>query len=146
MHKERALADAIMIGNNTLKTDNPSLTTREWQGDSPRPVLFKTAHLPATSPLLSRSPILLDPTKALEENMNLLYTEYGITSLMVEGGAKLLYSFIESGLADEIRIEVSQNVINEGVAAPSVPAGYVMVQSTHAGSNIIITYAPDSRI
>ncbi|MDE6339807.1 MAG: bifunctional diaminohydroxyphosphoribosylaminopyrimidine deaminase/5-amino-6-(5-phosphoribosylamino)uracil reductase RibD, partial [Muribaculaceae bacterium] len=30
MHRERALADAIMVGTNTLLADDPSLTSRLW--------------------------------------------------------------------------------------------------------------------
>lgn len=50
--------------------------------------------------------------------MDRLYRDHGVTALMVEGGARTLNSFIESGLFDEIRIEVSQDIIKDGVKAP----------------------------
>lgn len=110
MHKERAMTDAILVGTDTLLTDNPSLTTRLWPGESPRPVIFDSPRLsdPATRSRLDifrRDPIILDPQTDLEENMHILFERHGITSLMVEGGRTLLDSFMSRGLYDRIRTE-----------------------------------------
>lgn len=110
MHRERAMCDAIMVGTGTLLSDNPSLTNRHWPGNSPRPVVFSS---PRLSPpevrqrlkVLERDPIILDPNVSLEENMALLLSKHGVTSLMVEGGSKLLDSFINRGLYDRMRVE-----------------------------------------
>lgn len=107
MHGQRAMADAIMAGTNTLLSDNPSLTTRLWPGHSPRPVIFRSPRLPDSLKIWDRHPVILDPAVPLEQNMHLLFSEHGITSLMVEGGRTLLDSFIEHNLFDEIRIESS---------------------------------------
>lgn len=107
MHGQRAMVDAIMVGTNTLLSDNPSLTTRLWPGHSPRPVIFRSSRLPESLKILDRDPIILDPAVPLEQNMHLLFSEHGITSLMVEGGRTLLDSFIKKGLYDEMRIESS---------------------------------------
>lgn len=107
MHQQRAMADAIMVGTNTLISDNPSLTTRLWPGKSPRPVIFRSSRLPDSLEIWDRDPIVLDPSLPLEQNMHALFSEYGITSLMVEGGRTLLDSFIEHNLFDEIRVESS---------------------------------------
>lgn len=105
MHRERAMCDAIMAGTNTLLCDNPSLSTRLWPGDSPRPVIFKSPRLTSGLNVMSRNPIILDPATDLEENMRLLFAEHGVTSLMVEGGRTLLDSFISRNLYDRIRVE-----------------------------------------
>lgn len=107
MHGQRAMVDAIMVGTNTLLNDNPSLTTRLWPGHSPRPVIFRSSRLPDSLKIWNRDPIILEPAVPLEQNMHLLFSEHGITSLMVEGGRTLLDSFIEHNLFDEIRIESS---------------------------------------
>lgn len=114
MHKERTLCDAIMVGTNTLLSDNPSLTARLWPGNSPRPVIFQSERLENTKirrnlKAFQRDPIILNPKLSLEENMHILFMEYGVTSLMVEGGRKLLDSFLEAGLYDRIRIEKSNS-------------------------------------
>lgn len=108
MHAQRAMCDAIMVGTETLLTDNPSLTVRHWPGQQPRPVIFyskrwhgKESHLK----VFKRDPIILDSRNSLEQNMHILFKDYGITSLMVEGGRKLIDSFLNAGLYDRIRLE-----------------------------------------
>lgn len=113
MHRERSECDAIMVGSGTLVADNPSLTTRNWPGKSPRPVIFESPRISAPEireklHVMKRNPIILDPAKPLEDNMKLLYEEHGVTSLMVEGGRKLLDSFMARGLYDRIRVESIQ--------------------------------------
>ena len=109
MHRQRSLCDAIMVGTNTLLHDNPSLDNRLWPGNSPRPVLFASKAIsPRVAERLkafSRDPIILDTNIPLAQNMNSLFSDYHISSLMVEGGRRLLDSFIKALLYDEIRVE-----------------------------------------
>lgn len=119
MHRERALADAILVGTNTLLIDDPSLTVRFWPcRRDPRPVIFQSPRLREDLKVLERDPIILDPKLPLAENMHLLYKEFGITSLMVEGGTKLLQSFLDANLYDEIRVETADFSLGSGIAAP----------------------------
>lgn len=120
MHRERAMCDAIMVGTDTLLNDNPSLTTRLWPGNSPRPVLFRSPRLTDDLGILGREPIWLDPEKPLEVNMKTLFTDHGVTSLMVEGGRRLLSSFISAGLYDEIRREIASCSLGDGLPAPQL--------------------------
>src|SRR5690606_3084793 len=47
VHKWRAEEQAILVGTNTVIEDNPSLTTRDWNGKNPiRIVLDKNLRLP----------------------------------------------------------------------------------------------------
>lgn len=120
MHRERSLTDAILVGTNTLLADNPTLSTRLWPGNSPRPVIFSSPKINDKLQVMHRNPILLDPTLPLANNLNLLFSEYGVTSLMVEGGQKLLQSFIDADLYDEIRIETSNFRTGDGLRAPDI--------------------------
>jgi diaminohydroxyphosphoribosylaminopyrimidine deaminase/5-amino-6-(5-phosphoribosylamino)uracil reductase len=55
----------------------------------------------------------------LNQLLSRLY-ESGISSLMVEGGAKLLQSFISADLWDEARIFESSRFLENGLEAPSL--------------------------
>lgn len=159
MHRERALADAILVGTDTVITDNPSLTTRLCPGRSPRPVLFRSPRLPEDAAVMQRDPILLDPDTSLAENMDILYSQHGITSLMVEGGRHTLTSFLSARIFDEIRIETSTATLASdtsdtsatsdtsdtsdcGIPAPTLPPSLTLVSSHTIRSHRIDLYHP----
>ena len=123
MHRVRASMDAILVGTDTVIKDNPSLTCRLWPARNlekrPLKISFDSARLPADSKLACSEPILKRKEESLPSFMGRLYRDHDVTALMVEGGARTLNSFIESGLFDEIRIEVSQDIIKDGVKAPA---------------------------
>lgn len=96
MHRRRSMVDAIMVGKNTLEIDRPRLDCRHWPGRAPRRI---------------------EPRHDLEQQMRDLYKE-GVTSLMVEGGPTLLQSFIDLGLYDDIKIEVSEKILGQGLRGP----------------------------
>lgn len=96
MHRRRSMVDAIMVGKNTLEIDKPRLDCRYWPGEAPRRI---------------------EPRHDLERQMKDLYME-GVTSLMVEGGPTLLRSFIEAGLYDDVKIEISEKKLGEGLPSP----------------------------
>lgn len=96
MHRRRSMVDAIMVGKNTLEIDKPRLDCRYWPGEAPRRI---------------------EARHDLERQMKDLYKE-GVTSLMVEGGPTLLRSFIEAGLYDDVKIEISEKKLGEGLPSP----------------------------
>lgn len=102
VHKMRAEEAAIMVGTRTERLDKPRLNVRYWKGENPEK-------------------IKPDSGKSLQQQMHLLY-EKQIQSLIVEGGAKLLQSFLNENLWDEIQVEVAPIRLNAGIAAP-VPQG-----------------------
>lgn len=69
--------------------------------------------------------------------MSHLYHEHGITSIMVEGGAKMLQSFIDCSLFDEIRIESSPNIILNGIKAPRLPDNLRLTEEYKTRENTI---------
>jgi len=139
-HQMRSQNQAIMVSTNTVLLDNPSLTVRNWSGKSPiRIAIDRLGRIPTHYSLLNGSlPTIIftelekPNSKNLEfisikfdENclttiLQIIY-ERNINAVMVEGGAKLLNSFIQSGLWDEANIEVSPQQITHGVAAPLLP-------------------------
>ena len=142
VHKRRAESDAIMVGTQTALLDNPSLTVREWYGKNPvRIVLDKHLVLNPTLHLFDGSiPTLIYTLKDHADSKNITYIklekeseillqivrdlyEKGIQSLLVEGGSKLLQSFIEDNLWDDIFVEKSTLQLVSGVKAPIINKG-----------------------
>lgn len=135
VHKLRALHDAILVGSGTWLADNPSLTTRLFAGRSPkRIVLDRRGRVNAPEDV-----IVISDDAPLEAVMERLYTEHGITSLLVEGGAEVLQSFLDAGLYDRIRIERSDIPGGGCVKAPVLPRG-IKVDKTETIDNHAIIY------
>lgn len=139
VHKKRAMTDAIMVGTQTALLDNPTLTVRDWYGRNPvRVVLDKYLSLPRTLHLFDGTvPTLVYTIKESADTENLNYItldsnswllpqimhdlyERGIQNLLVEGGSKLLQSFLDDSLWDEIFIEKSKKMLLSGVNAPEI--------------------------
>lgn len=122
MHRERAMAEAIAVGANTRRIDNPRLDVRLWAGRNPRKIVAE-GHVDCLS---------------LVENLR----KEGVTSLMVEGGPALLKSFIEAGLYDEIRVEESSAAVGCGLRAPAIPEGMTTAERTVCRGNVITVFRP----
>ena len=137
MHRQRSLCDAIVVGAATARIDNPSLTTRYWPGRSPlRVVLSRDLSIPFNLNLLHDGlPTIVynslkDETVGAVQYVKMdatapqpwledLYRR-GVTSVMVEGGTRLLQGLIDTGAWNEARIEVSPRRVGQGVAAPAI--------------------------
>lgn len=142
VHKWRSEEDAILIGVNTARTDNPGLNTRLWKGKSPKRILIdKDLSLPEShdlfknkeTDLLVFNAVKTDWNESLKyiqlENFDLylpqsiLYQLFlmDIQSVIIEGGVKTLNSFIETGLWDEARVFIGSTTWNVGRKAPDLP-------------------------
>lgn len=141
VHKQRAHHRAILIGTKTALLDNPSLTNREWPGESPlRLVVDRIGILPDNLRLFNTQTsvrvyvqcgvrpsymlhsqvkcISLDFNKSiLPQILDDLYKE-NIQSLLVEGGREMLQSFIDERLWDDAFIEQAPVFLYKGVASP----------------------------
>ena len=118
-HKLRAEEDAILIGRVTDDREHPQLNVRHWVGPNPRRLVVDRQH-----------PLNLESLHA-----------HGVQSLIVEGGAKTLQSFLIQGLWDEIRVETNLALtVTGGTRAPQLPANAVAAQHELYGDNQIISY------
>lgn len=140
MHRERAMADAIMVGSRTVEIDNPRLNLRLWPGRDPLKVYFPSPRIAEDSHIRQAPSLELDRSLSLRENMRILFEKHGVGSLMVEGGAALLESFIREGLYDEIRVEKTSRMLGEGLHAPAIPAGLTEVCRTESDGNQITVW------
>lgn len=117
-HKLRAEEDAILVGRVTDERDRPQLNVREWSGPDPKRLVIDHAH-----PL----------------NLESLHAHH-IQSLIVEGGAETLRSFLVQGLWDEIRVETNTLMtVSDGTRAPQIPANAIVASSAdYNGHRIVI--------
>ena len=123
VHKWRSEEASILVGTNTALYDDPELTTRLWTGQSPlRLILDMNLRLPAQLKVFDGSvrTIVFNSMKEEEEKGLLYYRltpngsivkqildalyKLNIQSVLVEGGAKLLQSFIDAEKWDEARM------------------------------------------
>lgn len=126
VHKWRAEEQAILVGTNTVLEDNPSLTVRDWIGKNPvRVVIDRTLKLSKehsvfdnTSETLIISEDEINFNNALaQEISSFLYSKH-INSVIVEGGAQTLQTFIDENLWDEARVFVGTSTLKKGIKAP----------------------------
>jgi GTP cyclohydrolase II len=140
-HRLRATHDAILIGIGTVLSDNPQLTVRLVEGKSPQPVVADSRlRFPLDANLLRQRPLPLliatsedaDPERqqALEDagahilrlpsdaegrvSLPVLLERLGelnINSLMVEGGARIITSFLSARLVDHLILTVAPKLI-----------------------------------
>jgi GTP cyclohydrolase II len=144
-HALRAACDAVLVGVGTILADDPRLTVRMVPGASPiRVVLDPRLRLPddarvldadgvttivtttASSPerrgelrrrgvsvvVVPAGPHGLDLDAALEA----LFDD-GIRSVLVEGGARVITSFLSLGLADRLVVAIAPRVMGSGTEA-----------------------------
>jgi diaminohydroxyphosphoribosylaminopyrimidine deaminase/5-amino-6-(5-phosphoribosylamino)uracil reductase len=142
VHKLRSEVAAILVGTQTVWLDNPSLTVRHWAGASPvRVFIDRHLRIPSAYHLLDGSVsalvftaqpaagrpgveyIRLDFSLPVVPQMLFQLYRRRLYSLLVEGGARLHRSFLESGLWDEVQVETVSTRLGSGVVPAEIPAG-----------------------
>lgn len=143
VHKWRSEEMAVMVGATTAINDNPVLNNRYWFGKAPVKILLDP-HLRVPQHLnlfnaVSQIIILNTQKEGQEGNryfvklnyQNLLddvvyrLSKMNIQSILIEGGQKLLQSFINAALWDEARIITNTNLYTgQGLASP-IPSNFV---------------------
>ncbi len=140
VHKWRKEEDGILIGRNTALIDNPQLTNRLYFGNSPtRIIINRKADLPNNLKIFTPdTPTILVCEQApihkissieyveldfkndfLKQLLAYLYQKK-IGSMIVEGGAKTLQSFIDADLWDEARVFTGNKWLGSGILAPKI--------------------------
>eukprot|EP01135_Chromosphaera_perkinsii_P008732 Nk52_evm65s1444 gene=Nk52_evmTU65s1444 len=139
-HQLRVEHDAILVGIGTVLSDNPRLTARLVEGKNPQPVVLDSQlKLPVDCNLMKNSlkPFIFCGTNASEAKKSELtglgatviataedangklclasvvekIYGLGLTSLMVEGGASVIKSFLCSELVDNLVVTVSPSIV-----------------------------------
>ncbi|MGM9699466.1 MAG: bifunctional diaminohydroxyphosphoribosylaminopyrimidine deaminase/5-amino-6-(5-phosphoribosylamino)uracil reductase RibD [Prevotella sp.] len=129
VHKLRSECDAILVGKTTFEKEKPRLDVRRWSGRSPMRLVLDRNN-PCFERMDTNSPML-------PQLMSHLYDRQ-VQSLLVEGGAATHQSFIDAGLWDEIRIEVSPVAVGNGTRAARMPESARIVESESIDGNSIL--------
>jgi diaminohydroxyphosphoribosylaminopyrimidine deaminase/5-amino-6-(5-phosphoribosylamino)uracil reductase len=147
VHKWRSEETSILVGTTTALMDDPELTNRYWPGPSPiRLVVDMDLKLPSVLRMFNDNKAYtivfnskqheLSEVQSLKESrgvgfyqvtrdvslahqvVHALY-QLKILSVLVEGGAQLLQSFIDENLWDEARVITSPGLhVDQGLSAP----------------------------
>ncbi|HKX34264.1 MAG TPA: GTP cyclohydrolase II RibA [Actinomycetota bacterium] len=144
-HALRAACDAVLVGVGTILADDPRLTVRLVPGASPiRVVLDPRLRLPDDARVLEEDGVTTIVTTGassaerraelrrrgvsvvvvpagpqgleLHAALEALF-EAGIRSVLVEGGARVITSFLSFGLADRLVVAIAPRVMGSGTDA-----------------------------
>ena len=139
VHQLRNDCDAILVGVGTILADDPSLLVKEKYVDNPdqpiRIVLDSKCRTPADSKVLDgpsktiifvtaghekelkNAEIVACGTDIVDIKQMLAHLDsIGVKTLLVEGGGKIIWSFVNGGLVDEFKVFISSKLIGGGLA------------------------------
>ena len=137
VHQLRGESDAILVGAGTVRADNPSLTTRDVHGPSPRRVVLGNV-----SPTDKVNPCL-EWTGSLPNLLDTLGNE-GVIQLMVEGGPRVATSFHNEQLINQYILHLAP-IIAGGSESPNALAASTDMSSMMNG-HIVSTQVLDNDI
>ncbi len=139
VHKWRTEEQAVLVGTNTAKSDNPQLSARLWGGTRPvRLVLDKELKLNSALNLFdgSQRTIVFTKKEAMNQpNLEFIQIpfdsdlpevilqklyELEIQSVIIEGGKTTLETFVKKHLWDEARVFTSSTRWEAGVKSPEL--------------------------
>lgn len=132
VHKLRSESDAILVGRGTWEADRPQLNVREWAGRDPERILLSHASD-------ENIPDGFAHFSTIEAVLQHLYAERK-QSLLVEGGAQTLQSFLDADCWDAIRVETAPFCLGEGIRPPQLPPHLRQISRAEYDGRIITTY------
>jgi riboflavin-specific deaminase-like protein len=162
LHRLRALVDAVVVGANTVRVDDPQLTVRHVEGPNPvRVVIDPRGTLPARSRAFAADGVhrivitrqqgrsinggietialpdtdgLIDPAAILDA-----LQDRGLHRILVEGGGQTVSTFLSAGCLDRLHVMVAPTILGSGVAGLDLsPAALPSSRRAHAiGSDVL---------
>ncbi|KOV85021.1 bifunctional diaminohydroxyphosphoribosylaminopyrimidine deaminase/5-amino-6-(5-phosphoribosylamino)uracil reductase RibD [Nocardia sp. NRRL S-836] len=118
VHDLRAKLDAIIVGTNTVRRDDPALTARDADGiplpHQPLPVVVGHGDLPAGARLEHTALHLR--THDPDEVLTALAGE-GVVDVLLEGGPTVAGAFLRAGRVDRVLAYVAPALLGAGPAA-----------------------------
>jgi len=180
VYKLRNECDAVLVGVGTILSDDPKLTVKETYVENPRNplrvVLDSKGRTPQHSLVLNKTANTLiitekghepsfegkhievvgctvDKQGLLEIPCILeLLSQRGIRTLLVEGGGTVIWSFLKSGMVDDLYVYIGPCIIGgkntptmasgEGISREDEVIPLNIVESQRVGTGILIHYQP----
>jgi diaminohydroxyphosphoribosylaminopyrimidine deaminase/5-amino-6-(5-phosphoribosylamino)uracil reductase len=137
-HRLRGEHDAILVGANTVRVDNPRLTTRDAPGPDPlRVVLGTAAEGAAVHPCVERHGALDQVLRGLAAD--------GVTSLLVEGGAYTAREFHDARFVDEYVLFVANVEPGDAGSAMAAMWDADVIDVTKIDNDVRVTLVPRTR-
>ncbi|MCB9252672.1 MAG: bifunctional diaminohydroxyphosphoribosylaminopyrimidine deaminase/5-amino-6-(5-phosphoribosylamino)uracil reductase RibD [Flavobacteriales bacterium] len=143
VHKIRSQHKGILIGVNTVLSDDPQLNNRFWTGDQPvKIILDPDCKTPLSSKLFSDNARVILFNQLKQEKVDSIYwvkidffqslsavwnsicaelLKEGIYSVLIEGGKKTIESFYHSGIKADYIILKTPALLKNGIPAPNLP-------------------------
>tara|TARA_B100000963_G_scaffold197709_1_gene172056 strand:- start:83 stop:1093 length:1011 start_codon:yes stop_codon:yes gene_type:complete len=152
VHLWRSQEQAILVGRKTAELDNPLLTTREVKGKNPIRIVLdselslnKDLHifnddaptLVVNNKLSSKNHLKVDFDNLASSLLNELHSR-NIQSIIIEGGAQTLITFIEAKVWDEARVFTSKKTLGKGIQSPLIQS--VIKRSEIVGDDKLTHY------
>ena len=127
VHKWRSKEQSILVGAQTIREDDPRLTTRDCEGKNCDVYILSKKGLKKDYKIFNQdSKVTVLDDKEINFNNNIakqicdkLYDDK-ILSVIIEGGTKTLSNFIDSDMWDEIRVFKTQEILGDGVKGPKI--------------------------
>ncbi|MCL4136942.1 UNVERIFIED_CONTAM: hypothetical protein GTU68_003575 [Idotea baltica] len=144
VHKWRSEENAILVGTNTAKYDNPNLTVRHAEGANPIRVLIDKELKIKENNILNKesNTIIFNSNKSeVIDNLNYIKIDFTentiaqilkelyklqIQSMIIEGGSKTIGYFIDNNSWDEARVFTSDQKFQSGVKAPRLDPQFII--------------------
>jgi len=164
VHKWRSEEQAILVGANTVISDNPELTSRNWFGKNPLRIVFdhelklnkmyKVFNHSAETIIIADIQHVNHSSGLEDVNIGIEFVDYkkdfftqffgilikrNIQSIIIEGGQNVLNFFIKSGFWDEARIFTGQKKFEKGIVAPEIK-GKIFMDVYLGNSNLVLMY------
>lgn len=156
VHKWRSEEQAILVGTNTVVDDNPKLDVRDWKGNSPvRIILDQNNRISKDSHIFDNKVKtiifsnlananngenttfdVIDFEQNLAQQLLKALYKHKIQSVIIEGGAQTLQTFIDENLWDEARIFIGNSCFVNGTKAPIIALKNIEKHSI--GNDILI--------
>ena len=139
VHKWRSEEQSVMVGTNTVLTDDPKLNVRHWKGKDPvRIILDQHLRIPPDRKIWDNSQetwimntkknqidnktkyIKVNELRSSLKDLMLELYKRNILSVIIEGGKELLENLIDQNLWDEARVFIGDKIFLNGVKAPGI--------------------------